>query len=318
MGRPARRNDRLLAVYQKVDRRSGLIDRPTIFDVGATQADLRSWLEAGLFNQASRGIYHSAALPWTFATNLDLGSRTAGGQGGLSCSSALYAHGFEGIRPGSVHVVIPRGVSRHVAGRLHESTDLRPSDIVTVKGFRATTVERSLLDAARHLTPSSLGDLVDYAIRKELVSIEGLSARFLEVGRRGRPGTVTMRECLAERTDIVGPESNFYESLFDQVLEMGGFPPAVKQYRVDVNGRVYYLDRAWPDHQTWAECDSMLAHSTARQLNGDLRRQNDIINETTMMPMRFSYQQVTKDPWSVVESLSQRLPRGTARMRRRW
>ncbi len=289
---------------------TGLVTRSELLTVGVTKSDIERWIGVGLFTVIGRSLYRAANAPRNHETQLHIASRLCGPQGALGMQSALLAHGFEDIRRGRVHVVTVRGARQTThTFAVHESVDLVPRDITVVHGLTATTVERSLIDVARHVTGEALGDLVDYGIRKGLISVESLTARFLELGRRGRPGTVAMRSCLEHRTDQVGPDSTFFEKAFDRIVERYGFPTPLKQYRVAAEGKTFYLDRAWPDHGTWVECDSMLAHATARQLDADLRRQNAVLNATGLVPLRFSYGQVMDDPASVARTLAARLPR---------
>ena len=256
-----------------------------------------------------RSLYRPANFPRTYETQLHIASRLCGPQGALGLQSALLAHGFDDVRRGRVHVVTVRRARQTTHPfAVHESVDLVPRDITMVNGLVATTPERSLIDVARRVTGEALGDLVDDGIRKGLVSIESLTARFLELGRRGRPGTVAMRSCLEHRSDEIGPDSTFFEKAFDRIVGRYGFPTPVKQYRVVADERTFYLDRAWPEHGTWVECDSVLAHATARQLDADLRRQNAVLNATGLVPLRFSYRQVMDDPMSVANTLAARLP----------
>lgn len=136
-----------------------------------------------------------------------------------------------------------------------------------------------------------------------------LATRFLELARRGRPGVAKMRRCLAVRTDLVGPKATTFEQDFERIIARAGFPKPQRQYDVSIGKHSYQLDHAWPELGCWAECDSMLAHSSPEQLASDLERQNRIIAATQLVPMRFTYRDVHDRPDYVIDRLAQVLPR---------
>ncbi len=116
-----------------------------------------------------------------------------------------------------------------------------------------------------------------------------------------------MRACLA--TFGSDPEATVFEKDLERIIEQSQLVRPVRQHPVKTEGKVYFLDHAWPEFKKWSECDSMLAHGSAEDLRKDLERQNRIIAATGFEPMRFTYFDVHHRPDYVTEILAKHLPR---------
>lgn len=119
-----------------------------------------------------------------------------------------------------------------------------------------------------------------------------------------------MRACLA--TFGSDPEATVFERDLERIIQREGFVKPQRQYPVRTEGKLYFLDHAWPALKKWSECDSMLAHGSAEALRKDLERQNRIIAATGFEPMRFTYFDVHQRPDYVAEILAEHLPRRRA------
>jgi very-short-patch-repair endonuclease len=213
-----------------------------------------------------------------------------------------------GPRPERIEIVVPRGQrQQRPAVRVIQSTDIIPVDITAHRGLPTSTPVRALIDAARFLSPLALSQSISASIKANLVEIDQLTQRFLEVARRGRHGVRKMRACLA--TFGADPEATVFEKDLERIITRDGFVPPVRQFPVKTNRKVYFLDHAWPELKKWSECDSMLAHGSAEDLRKDLERQNRIIATTGFEPMRFTYFDVHQRPDYVTEILARHLPK---------
>ncbi len=309
MGQHAPLADRLAAVTRSVRHRSGFISAADLADYGFGRSAVSELVSRQLIERVAPGWYRSAALPWTYDDRVRQTALLGGDGCALAATTALHWMNV-GARPERIVVISERSRRPSVAGRqLLRSTDLLPSDAITYRGVTTTTPARSLIDAARMVSVDQLHRLISAAVENTPMTESELAVRFLELARRGRPGVVRMRQCLAVRTDLVGPKATTFEQDFERIIIRGGFPTPLRQHRVRCDGKTYQLDHAWPEFGCWAECDSMLAHGTAEQLASDLERQNRIIAATTLVPMRFTYRDVHDRPGYVIERLAQFLPR---------
>lgn len=278
----------------------------------AAQQGLHAWaisrlVDNGVLERVAPGHLRAAHLRWDLKARHRQALILAGSESTLGARTALHHWGI-GPLPGRIELLVPRGQrQQRPTVRIMQSTDIVPVDVTIHHGFSTSTPIRALIDAARFLPSLSLSQVVSAGVKANLVDVDKLGQRFLEVARRGRPGVRRMRECLA--TFGGDPEATVFEKDLERIIERGKFVAPVRQYRVKTADRVYFLDHAWPGLKKWSECDSMLAHGSAEDLRNDLERQNRIIAATGFEPMRFTYFDVHQRPEYVTEILAKHLPR---------
>ncbi|MDW3218184.1 MAG: DUF559 domain-containing protein [Acidimicrobiales bacterium] len=193
----------------------------------------------------------------------------------VSHASAAGLWGFTGFRALPPTITGIRRTGRSAATlphELHRPRRLLPHHVVELDGLRITTPTRTLFDLAALPTvwPKRVELLLDSAWSRGLVSHASLTRMLGEIGRRGRAGTVLMRELLAARPpDHRPPESNL-ESRFDELARRAGFTGFERQ--VDVGGedgwigRVDFLD---PRRRIVVEVDSERFHSSLTDRHRD-------------------------------------------------
>lgn len=278
----------------------------------AREHGLPSWtidrlVDDGVLERVAPGHLRATNLAWDLRARQRQALIVTGSGSALAARSALHQWGIRD-RPQQIEVLVPRGQRhRRPVVRIIQSTDLTAVDLTIHRGLQTSTPIRALLDAARFLPPLALQQAISAAISANLVDIDQLNQRFLEIARRGRPGVRKMRACLA--TFGVDPDATVFERDLERIIARGNFVRPVRQLPVKTDGKTYFLDHAWPELRKWSECDSMLAHGSAEDLRKDLERQNRIIAETGFEPMRFTYFDVHERPEYVTEILGRHIPK---------
>jgi hypothetical protein len=74
--------------------------------------------------------------------------------------------------------------------------DVPPSDITLVDGIRCTTPVRTIIDCAPDLTTAELLDMLDQALRRNLVTLEEAWERIRQPDMQGRRGADLLRRLL--------------------------------------------------------------------------------------------------------------------------
>ena len=300
--------DRLQRALQSSRHRSGFVSSDELARHGFSTSGTSRLVERRLIERVGPGWYRSTALPWTHEDRVRQAALLVEPDGALAGTSALHWMGI-GSKPASISLIVHRD-QRPRAGRrkIIQSTDLVPVDVRVHRSIRVTTPARSLIDAARSSTLDQLNRLISATVERGLTTEADLAQRFLELARAGRPGVRRMRTALSTRTDLVGPAATTFEQDLERIILHGGFPKPVRQHQVACANKTYRLDHAWPEYECWAECDSMLAHSSPEQLASDLERQNLVLAATGWRPVRFTYRDVHDRPEYVVERLADFLP----------
>ncbi len=181
--------------------------------------------------------------------------------------TAAAAYGFDTERTADLHVLNPGGRRlRSTEGLVVHRREGAP---LTMLGARpATTAPWTAIEVARGLRRSRALATLDAALRSGTCSREDLE-RAVEQ-QSGRRGIVTVRELVALASPK--PESPM-ESEVRLVMIDGGLPEPMLQYEVlDLQGRVWRLDFAWPVLRVAAEYDGVDWHSGPDAFLRDRRR----------------------------------------------
>jgi hypothetical protein len=226
---------------------------------------LEAQLNCGVLQKIWHGVYGRGELtPGLRLRGLDLATGTTV----AACmGTAAAAYGFDTEQRRDLHVLNPEG------RRLRSTGDLvvhrRDGAPLTVVAQRpATTPAWTAIEVARSLRrPRALATL-DAALRSGTCTRDDLQ-RALE-RQSGRRGIVVAREMLGLANPLA--ESPM-ESEARLVMHDGGLPPPVLQYEVvDLNGRLWRLDFAWPEHRVAAEYDGLDWHSGPEAFFNDRQR----------------------------------------------
>jgi hypothetical protein len=136
-----------------------------------------------------------------------------------------------------------------------------------------TTAERTLADVCGLVGYSSLRRTAADLMRRKLLNTPTLVRTYAQLpvsGRRRRRPLTTLLEELVPGFDPC--ESDAELDVMD-VVRRAGRPLPVPQHRVNVEGRSYRLDFAWPALREALEWQSAAYHQNVAAFHDDLKRQ---------------------------------------------
>ncbi|WP_204815191.1 hypothetical protein [Mycobacterium riyadhense] len=230
-----------------------------------TRRGLESQLKCGVLQKVWHGIYGRGEITDALRLRgLDLatGTRVA-----VCLGTAAELYGFDTEGDKYLHVLNPAGQQlRPTRGLVVHRREGAP--LTELAGRPITTPAWTAIEVARSLRrPRALATL-DAALRSGTcgrVELEQAVKR-----QSGRRGIVIVRELLPLASPLA--ESPM-ESEARLVMHDGGLPPPLLQYQiVDLHGRIWRLDFAWPEHRVAAEYDGVDWHSGPDAFLRDRRR----------------------------------------------
>ncbi len=230
-----------------------------------TRRGLEAHVNHGALHQVWRGLYgRGEANIARRLRGLDL---AAGTTIAACLGTAAAAYGFDTESTTDVHVLNPDGHHlRSTVGLVVHRR--RGAPLIPVEGRPATAPAWTAIEVARGLRRPRVLATLDAALRSGTCSRAELERAVKQ--QSGRRGIVTVRELLALASPK--PESPM-ESEARLVMIDGGLPHPVLQYEVlDLHGRIWRLDFAWPVLRVAAEYDGVDWHSGPDAFLRDRRR----------------------------------------------
>lgn len=214
--------------------------------------------------------------------------------------TAAYLWGMTSNQPKRIEIVARR--HRRVTRDqfvVHESKDLRSSDVVTVDGILTTSAVRTVVDIGASANPQSVARCLDSALRRKLFSAWEVRAFVARVARPGRTGVGTIRPLIEERLTWQGLTESDLEDAFLRVMEESPCPMPKTQYVLEDRGEfIGRYDFAYPRMMALIETDSESFHMDPVSFQRDREKQNraQMLGWTVY---RFTWRQLVDDPGSV-------------------
>ena len=266
------RHDQLNAIAA---RQHSLVTAAQVISCGCSEAALYRMAKAAKLERVRHGVYRLCGAPVTWRSTALAAVLTAGEGAVLSYRSAaalwglIDHHGLTGIEITHARPCRQAGITTH-RHRL-DRRDRTVHDHIPV-----TSPERTLIDLSSTHTPAELGELVDEALRRRLTSIPKLQRALDRVPATRSTGHVraAVAEALAARGGRYDPGANSWERDMDRWWDRSGLPPARRQYRVQVGGRRYKLDRAIPQLKVAIEWNGRESHGTRSRFEYDCDRRS--------------------------------------------
>lgn len=278
----------------------GSLGRATLLDLGFTQRQIEYRVGRGYWTVIRKGVYQIAEP----RDRRDLMRAVIGvwARAVVSHETAAGLHEIPFIAA-SDQVIVSNHTrtTHHYPGiQVVRTHDLDAWHVTEVDGIRVTTVARTVIDLAVHRTPRHIGAIVDRLVSDERLELVELEAVLRATGRRGKPGTTTMRRVLERR---VGP--NRSESELERrgraLIERGGLPAPIPEFPVPWStGRRF--DDAYPTLRIAIEWDSRRFHGQVASFEADRMRDRDAAVHGWMV-VRFTWDDVHRHPGRVVDTL---------------
>ena len=252
-----------------------------------------AWVRTRRLVRLQVGVYALPQLATDFPTRV---AASTGALGGLaSHRTALALWGLVPRDSGPVHVLVDekrsaRGPSGVVVHRTTDLDDVRRR----VLGLPVTSVDRAIVDSwgrPSGLTRSAVRGAAITAIRERLCSAADLS---YELARRPKlPGRAALSGLVQLLHDGCRSELEIWGCL--EVLRGPGMPAFTLQRRVEVGGRVFFLDAACDEVKLAVEMDGAAYHGSSQQRQRDIGR-DSLLATVGWQTLRFGYRRMTTQP----------------------
>jgi very-short-patch-repair endonuclease len=158
---------------------------------------------------------------------------------------------------------------------VHRPNQLRPVDVTVRQQVPLTNPMRSLLDAGAVLPAGVVGDCVELALMRRLVTVKGLRVILAELGGKGRSGTAALRGHLDQRALGDRRPESMIEPLTARLLYGDlGIGPIEYQRTLVLDGVSVRPDFLVSRALAAVEIDGLDAHCSREALDRDLERQN--------------------------------------------
>jgi very-short-patch-repair endonuclease len=213
--------------------------------------------------------------------------------------------GFRATSATAIHITVPRGRRPQLKGFGVHQTMVGPGchradvDLVPV-----TDAARTLCDLDGVVPSERLGELVDHALMRRMVTVDRLSETFAELrtgSRRSRDMAYVLSQRGAEWDDADSPpEARLVRWLVD-----AGFPRPVQQAGVDR----FRVDLAYPDRGVFIEYDGFDVHATRSSFDHDRRRGNALALRPGAIVLRYTSSSTREE---VVRDVTAALDRAAA------
>jgi predicted transcriptional regulator of viral defense system len=265
-----------------------LLDREQV-----SAAQRRRRVQRGEWRRLDGGILVIAGVPETFEM-LATAALARHPTAALSHQSALRIYGTE-TATSAIHLSVQAGGQTRAVGAVLHQTLLEERDVVVRKGFRVTTLERTLVDLGATMGQRELQRCIEDHIVRGRTTFARLESTFLRLAARGRTGIARTRAVLAA-LDGEPPTESELEAMFNRLLVARNLPLPTRQVTFDwtdeESGRV---DCWYPDARVIVELDGRRFHARLAAFERDRRRDQAALMEG-IPTLRFTHHQITDEP----------------------
>ncbi|MBW3594970.1 MAG: hypothetical protein KY391_05275 [Actinobacteria bacterium] len=249
----------------------GVIGRDAALREGLTRDEIEALVRRGQWKRHLPKVYVPSSVPITWWTQLAAAREWAGPGALFSHRTAGALLELDGVPPGFVELVRHSGRSRDglIVHRL------RPEDhprSLCVQGFPLTRGDRTVFDLFAVLNPAKATLALEDALRRRVTSIDRLWDIYVELGGRGRNGSKEFRRAVLTRDARDGKLASRMEAMLRSILRRVPPPKAIPQFPVQVGGRRFRIDFAYPDVKLGLEAHSIKWHLGVEKARADLAR----------------------------------------------
>lgn len=151
--------------------RAGVVVVREAEEAGVPAVEVRKLAARGALIGYGQGVYRHRDIPATERTQPTLAVALAGRGAFLHRESVFVLHGIGQFNPPKIQVATSHRVRRSLPDWIELSFrgDVPESDLTDGDGVRMTTLERALADTADRIPQDRWNDLVERAIRRDLL-----------------------------------------------------------------------------------------------------------------------------------------------------
>lgn len=263
-------------------RQEGLLAKFQVGDLGCTNDQWWQAKRNGRWVDLSPRVIGPRGAPDSEARRALAATLDSGPAAMLHRGSALAWQGMRGYDLRSIQTARLRGpvTWRPTLAEVHFLRDVRPHDLIVVRGVPSETALRAIwCEAARYASPArfdigykKIGRLLDEANRLKLVTWAGLHEMVDDIQKRGRGGTVLMRALAEERQPGSSATESRNERQLEELLAARGARPLRRQIVVGGHEPVGRCDHRDEELPLVVETNSLEHHTSPSDRRADEAR----------------------------------------------
>lgn len=281
--------------------RGGSLPRADLLELGFTPRQIQYRVSRGIWTVVRRGVYQIVHPRDRRDVMRAVVSSWA--QAVVSHESAAELHEIPYVPAHDLVIISNHSRTTHdyPGVDVRRTHDLDEWHITSVDDIRVTTVARTVVDLAAARSPSHIGTIVDRLVSDGRLETVELEAVLKATGRRGKPGTTTMRKVLERR--IGGDHSaSVLERKGRALIARAGLPSPISEFPIPWSpGRRF--DDAYPLLRIAIEWDSKRFHGQVASFEADRMRDRDAAIHGWVV-VRFTWDDVHNHPNRVVETIT--------------
>jgi very-short-patch-repair endonuclease len=267
----------------------GLVAHRQARAAGLSDAAIRHRVARGTWLRVRTGLYLVAGTPASWDQAVFAAVLSAPDQGWASHATAARLWEFPGFAPEPIEITVPLPSRPRIRDvRVHRSGTIVDADVRVVGSVPTLSPARTVADLSSRLDEEALGAMVDDGLRRRVLTLGALHALM------GRLSTIApgrspakLRRVLAARSAGYHPGGSELEARVWRAIVAAGLPAPVRQHRVVVEGRTYFLDLAYSHRKIAIEIDGYDFHRGRSAFDRDRVRQNDLVR-TGWTVLRFT------------------------------
>jgi hypothetical protein len=243
-----------------------------------TEQNVRRMVKQRVLTRVRPGVYVVVGAPDSWERGLLAAVLSAGTGARASHGSSARLWQYRYWPEDCYEILVPGDRRPRIVGvRVHRTTRLHDEDVAELCGIPCTSFERTLCDCTTTLSEFQLGRNLDDGLRRGIASLTRLKdcAERLESGP-GRHMTA-IRSLLAVRDANYHPGGSASELRILDVVRKFNLPEPVQQFPINVRGKHYVLDYAWPTYRVFAEWYGLPFHIGASRVRDDNARTTALV-----------------------------------------
>jgi very-short-patch-repair endonuclease len=282
------------------------VSRLDLRSLGVTPAEVRHRLATGEWEPAGPNVIRLAGSPRTPQQELLAACLSCGPSAVASHQSAAWMWGLLERCPDRQAVTVVRtGRTRLSRVDLHRPVDY-PAHVVTRGHIPCTDPLRTLVDLAAVSRPDTVDAVVDRALAKRLLTVEGIEAELRRLGRHGRAGVAVLRAGLQRRGLIGAPHPSVLESRTLRLLNQHRIVPLACEVKMGPDGR-YRVDVLLAPRVVM-EVDGLAYHRDPEQVAEDKRRRTRLRLDGIIV-LDYTWRDILYDSRRVIREIREALAR---------
>jgi very-short-patch-repair endonuclease len=137
---------------------------------------------------------------------------------------------------------------------------------------------------------------------RRIFTLGAVRSTLARLARPGRTGVRTLRAALDALDALERPLESVLELRFLLLAKRFDLPAMAFQHEVNIGGRTYRIDAAYPALKLAIEVDGYAKRSTPEAMARDLARQNALVLDGWTI-LRFPWSRIVGDPSGVAEEI---------------